>query len=421
MRYVITGGRKLKGSINVSGNKNSVFPCVAAALLTSEEVTLDNISELKDTEVLIEILKYLGVKVTRVKSSLKIRASQINHSTLPRELMIKLRGSMVLVGALLSRLGKVHFYHPGGDIIGQRSIETHLDSLKRMGADLKREDLKFTLTYSNDDKNIKDCKIFLPEASVTACENLILTAVLGLRKITLKNCPKEPHIQDLCRMLIQMGAKISGVGTDILEINGVSKLSGTQFRIGADYIEIGTYAVAAAITSGEIAITNVDQTDLDPVLEPLKRFGIEVEYQNDKIIFRAGKLKSPSKITTNIWPGFPTDLMSAVIVLATQSKGIILCHDWMYESRMFFIDKIISMGANITLADPHRSLIYGPSKLRGRILETPDIRAGMALVLAGLVARGKSVIKQAELIERGYENVVGKLTSLGAQIERFEV
>lgn len=418
MKYIINGGKKLSGKIHILGNKNSVFPCVAAAILTTEEVILENVSHLRDTEVLIQILKKLGVSVIREKSMLRIQALEIKHTTLPKELMTKLRGSMVLVGAILARVGKVFFFHPGGDIIGKRSIETHLEALFAFGTAIKRDNLKYALNF--DDKN-GSVDIFLKEASVTATENLILAASLGKKTLILRNCAREPHVVDLCKMLLQMGAKISGIGTDTLEIEGVAKLNGTKFRIRADYIEIGTYAIGAAITSGKIEITGIDQTDLAPVLEPLKRFGISIEFSDTTLIVTSKKLKSPLKITTNIWPGFPTDLMSAAIVLATQSKGITLCHDWMYESRMFFIDKLIFMGANITLADPHRSLVYGPTKLKGRNLETPDIRAGMALVLASLVAKGESIINQAELIERGYEDVVEKFKSLGAEIERFEV
>lgn len=420
MKYIIHGGNRLSGNIKVSGNKNSVFPCVAAALLTDEEVVLENISQLRDTEVLMEILKYLGVQVKRDGSTIKIKAFSINRYNLPKDLMVKLRGSIVLVGAILARIGKVHFYHPGGDVIGVRSIETHLECLQTLGANIKRQDLKFSLSYP-EERNNKSYSIFLSEASVTACENLILASILSDKKVTIKNCPTEPHIVDLCKMLLQMGANIKGVGTDSLEIEGVSKLRGTKFRIGVDYIEIGTYVVAAAITGGKIKISGIDSTDLDPILEPLTRFGIKLEHNSDSITASGEKLKSIPKLITNVWPGFPTDLMSVAIVLASQSSGVTLCHDWMYESRMFFVDKLISMGAKITLADPHRSLVYGPSKLHGRELATPDIRAGMALVLAGLVARGKSVINQAELIERGYEDVVGKLKSLGAEIEKIEV
>lgn len=417
MKYLITGGHKLSGEIRVSGNKNSIFPCVAAALLTDDEVVLENVSDIRDTEVLVQILKELGVSVRRQKDVISIEASEIDRGNLPEDLVGKLRGSIVLAGALLGRMGKVHFSHPGGDIIGQRSIETHLEGFEKLGATVKRNDLEFTVKFP-DVNTLKNCVIFLQEASVTACENLILASVIGERIVTLKNCPKEPHILDLCKMLVSMGANITGIGCDTLIISGVERLDGAKFRLGTDYIEVGTYIIAASITGGKVKITGLDATDLDPILEPIKRFGIDILFKNGNIQVFGGNLKSIPKIITNVWPGFPTDLMSAAIVLASQAKGATLCHDWMYESRMFFVDKLISMGAHISLADPHRVLVWGPTKLFGRHLATPDIRAGMALVLAALVAKGKSEINQAELIERGYEDVVGKLKRLGATIER---
>ena len=418
MKYQITGGRKLEGKINISGNKNAIFPCLAAALLTEEEVVLYNISNLKDTQVLIKILENLGVNVKQTGSELSIKASNLRRYVLPDQLMGKLRGSIVLVGSILSRAGKVRFSHPGGDIIGRRNIDAHLNGFKALGVSIKKDNLNYSLTLEKREKN-ENIDIFLKEASVTATENLILLSVVGKQTVVLRNCAKEPHVLDLCRMLIQMGARISGTGTDILEIMGVERLFGTKYKIGIDFIEVGTYMIAACITGGRIQIGGIDGTDMNPICKNLEEFGIKIEMDSNNISVWADKLKSPAKITTNIWPGFPTDLMSVVMVLATQSKGIILCHDWMYESRMFFVDKLISMGANITLADPHRVLIYGPTKLKGRKLDTPDIRAGMALVLAGLVAKGKSVINQSDLIERGYENVVEKLKNLGAEIVRI--
>ena len=249
---------------------------------------------------------------------------------------------------------------------------------------------------------------------------MILASVLGGKEVVLRNCAKEPHLLDLCRMLTQMGANIEGTGTDTLKIKGVPKLNGTDFKISADYIEIGTYIIAAAATGGEVELTGIGGDTLEPILEPLKNFGIRIEKNAEFIRIYPSRLMSIPKLVTNIWPGFPTDLMSVAIVLATQSKGITLCHDWMYEGRMFFIDKLISMGAKIILADPHRVLVYGPSKLKGKNLESPNIRAGMALVVAALVAKGKSVVNQAELIERGYENVVEKLRKLGADIGRTD-
>lgn len=418
MRYIIKGGKKLQGQVAVSGNKNSVFPCVAAALLTEEEVILENVTGNRDTEVIIRLIKKLGVNINKVGSTLLIKAAQIRSSNLSQDLVTQLRGSVVLSGAILVRLGKVSFHHPGGDIIGQRSIEPLLEGFKALGMTLKRRDLKFSLQYFDRES---DCTIFLQEASVTVAENLILACVLGKKTVTLKNCPSEPHVLDLCKMLNGMGAKIEGFGTDTIVIKGVNRLYGTKYRLGIDYIEVGTYVVAAAITHGEVTITGLDNTDLDPVLLPLGRFGINLKIDKGTVTVNPSNLKSIPKLVTNIWPGFPTDLMSVVIVLATQVTGVTLCHDWMYESRMFFIDKLITMGAKIVLADPHRVLVYGPDKLQGRALETPDIRAGMALVLAALASRGKSIINQSELIERGYEDVVEKLRGLGADITRENV
>ncbi|KKQ78484.1 MAG: UDP-N-acetylglucosamine 1-carboxyvinyltransferase [Candidatus Daviesbacteria bacterium GW2011_GWF2_38_6] len=410
MKYIIQGGRKLEGEIEVSGNKNAIFPCVAAALLTQDEVILENVADLADTQVLIQILNSLGVKVDRRKTTLVINSKDLKSYVLPKEFDTDMQQK------LISKMFYL-FAFPGGDIIGKRSINTHLEAFKSIGAVLTKSDLEYSLRFVEQENTA--VSIFLQEASVTACENLILASVLGKKKVVLKNCPKEPHVEDLCKMLLQMGASIKGVGTDTLLIDGVDKLSGTKFKIGIDYIEVGTYAVASAITGGKIKIFGLDKSNLDPVLEPLKRFGVKIETHDNYLVVSADKLISPVKIITNIWPGFPSDLMSVAIVLATQSKGVTLCHDWMYESRMFFVDKLISMGAQITLADPHRSLVYGSSKLKGRVIETPDIRAGMALVLAALVAKGESTINQIELIERGYENVVGKLTNLGADIKKY--
>lgn len=420
MKYIINGGHRLDGTVRISGNKNSVFPCVGAALLTSDEVTLENIPSLKDTEVLIQILKKLGVSAQKEGSTLKIKALDLRRFSLPEDLMIKLRGSVVLAGAILGRFGRVNFYHPGGDVIGRRSIDTHLEGFKALGATVKKNNLKYSIF--NLSQTNGDCDIFLSEASVTATENLILASVLGQRQVVLRNAAKEPHIADLCKMLVQMGAQIEGAGCDTLTIKGVSSLRGTTFRIGEDFIEAGTYAVAAAVTGGEVKIEGItDASILDPLIMPLKSFGIKIENIDGGVKVYPSKLKSVPLLVTNIWPGFPTDFMSVAIVLATQCKGVTLCHDWMYEGRMFFTDKLITMGAKITLADPHRVLVYGPDKLRGRSLATPDIRAGMALVVAALAAKGKSVINQAELIERGYEEVVEKLKSLGAEISRENV
>lgn len=417
MKYIIEGGKRLEGSLIASGNKNSTFPCMAAALLTDQEVVIKNVPQIRDTEILLQILEAIGVSINRSGSTVILKAASLT-SELPKELTSKLRGSVVLAGAILSRLKKVQFFHPGGDVIGIRSIDVHLRGFEVLGAKVKRDDLKYTISSRESSK--RNLEIFFPMTSVTGTENLILASVLKPGITTLKNCTSEPHIVDLCQMLISMGANIEGVGSDKLIIKGAKMLKGTTFKLGVDTLEVGTYAIAAAVSKGSIDVLGLDRTDLNPILVPLADFGLKFKKIPGGLNFYSEKLTAIPKLTTNIWPGFPTDMMSLVIVLATQAKGVTLCHDWIYESRMFFTDKLIAMGANITIADPHRVLVYGPSKLRGRELETPDIRAGMALVLAALIASGKSVINRAELIERGYEDVVEKLTGLGALIEAID-
>jgi UDP-N-acetylglucosamine 1-carboxyvinyltransferase len=418
-RYIIEGGNSLNGKIKISGNKNAILPCIAAALLTSEEIILRNVPKIADVKIILEILKGLGASVEFNEEFLKIRVENINSTELPRELTTKLRASILLVGPLLARSGEVKFYHPGGDVIGKRSIDTHLEGFKELGFDLIKEDREYHA--KTNPTNHKSSEIYLEDPSVTGTENLVLTAVLGNSEVTLKNCAKEPHVVDLCHMLNLMGAQIEGVGNSTLKITGVDSLHGTDFTIGPDYLELGAYAIASVITKGNIEMENCPLKDLEPVVAGFKKMGVKLFEQDGVVKVHCEKLNSISEfpgLYVNIWPGFPTDLMSVFIVLATQAQGITLLHDWMYESRMFFVDKLISMRANIIIADPHRVLVYGPTDLKGRDLETPDIRAGMALLLAALIAKGTSTIHKAQLIERGYENVVEKLKSLGANITR---
>lgn len=414
MKYVIHGGKRLSGEVTISGNKNSILPCMAASLLTGEEVILDNVPDISDVTVFLEIFKKLGVKYERNGHTLKIKAEKIKSSSLPNDLVTKLRASILFAGSLLSRKGSVSFNYPGGDVIGRRSLDSHLNGFRKLGVSVIQADLKFSL----EKKKFKNsAEIFLEEASVTATENLILASVLGNNNVVIRNAATEPHVVDLCQMLLSMEAKVDGVGTDTLKITGVPKLNGTKFKIGYDYIEVATYAIASFITGGRVEIVCAS-LDLMPITIVLEKFGIKFIQTERGFLVNPGKISAVASVKTNLWPGFPTDLMSAVIVLATKARGVTLCHDWMYESRMFFVDKLISMGANITIADPHRVLVYGPSKLHGRVVDTPDIRAGMALVLAALVADGQTSINKVELIERGYEDVVGKLKSLGADISK---
>lgn len=414
-KYVIAGGKKLKGRVKVSGNKNSVFPLLSAALLTDEEVVIKNAPKIFDTQVSVQILKALGLEANFTNGSIKVCAKKVNSTQLPKDLTRKLRGSIVFAGGLLGRFGRVEFVHPGGDVIGKRSIDTHIEGLHALGFDFEKRGDSYKVFGSKKGGRLS---VFLEEPSVTATENLILASVVGSSTVIVKNCAKEPHIVDLCRLLNKMGAKIKGLGESSLSINGVSQLKGASITLGGDYLEFGTYAIAAAVTGGEIEVEGINYEDIEPIIYPLTKMGIVTKTSKSAIKVYADTLLATPRLKTNVWPGFPTDMMSVTIVLATQTKGVSLLHDWMYESRMFFVDKLISMGANITICDPHRVVVYGPTRLYGKELETPDIRAGMALVLAALTAEGESIINRAELIERGYEDVVSKLASLGAEIKR---
>lgn len=421
-RLIIEGGNKLSGKIAVSGNKNSILPCIVASLLTDEEVILKNASQISDAEVMLEILESLGAFIRKEGDTISIKAREIKTHILPPEFTSKLRASVLIAGALLGRLGKVEFMHPGGDVIGKRSIDLHIAGFQALGFSFEVNDRSYKGEKSSKFTYKKE--IFLEQPTVTGTENIILASVLGDFEVVIRNCAKEPHVSDLCKLLIKMGAKIEGVGESTLKITGVKKLNGCEFRIGSDYIEMATYAAAAVLTKGHIEISNCNLEGLETIVSSFKKIGVDLVEKTPNSVTVSGSRILPVPdfpgIVVGPWPGFPTDLMSIFIVLATQANGLTLLHDWMYETRMFFVDKLISMGANITIADPHRVLVYGPSLLKGRDLETPDIRAGMSLVLAALCAKGTSTIHRAELIERGYEEVVQKLSSLGASIQKVD-
>lgn len=421
MKYKIVGGNRLSGQVKIGGNKNAILPCMAAAILTGGVVRLENVPDIADVEVLAELIEGIGGRVKREGATLEIDGSNIHLADIPEVLSNKLRASMLLAGPMLARFGKVAFHHPGGDVIGVRSLKAHFDGFEKLGFALESQDRWYKF---DGQRKGGEVGIFMEEASVTAVENIIMAAVLGSGQVTIQNCPEEPHVVDLCRMLNQMGARIDGFGSSKIVVEGVEFLNGTTYRIGSDFVEFGTYAVAAAITGGEIVIANCNLEGWESILLPMKKMGIVFEAEGNLpaggVRVKAEKLVGIPKLHTNIWPGFPSDMVSIMIVLATQAEGVSLIHDWMYESRFFFVDKLIGMGAQITIADPHRVLVYGKTELLGRNMDSPDIRAGMAMVLAALIAKEESVISRAELVERGYEDVVGKLSQLGANISREE-
>lgn len=413
MKYKIVGGKKLTGEITIGGNKNAILPCMAASILADEVVTIENVPNISDVEVLSSILSQLGAVVDRNNNQIKIDPRGVKNIEIPEELSSKLRASILLAGPMLARFGSVKISHPGGDVIGVRSLKAHFDGFRAMGYDVSSDDLRYSIEGNRSDSEVN---IFMEEASVTATENIVMASVVGKGSVVIKNCAQEPHIVDLCQMLNQMGANIVGFGSSKIVVSGVDALKGTIYKIGSDFVEFGTYAVAAAITGGRVKFLNCSLSDWEPVLVPMKKMGLNIEIAENDVIVSGGELRAINKLHTNIWPGFPSDMISIMIVLATQSNGVSLIHDWMYESRFFFVDKLIGMGAHITIADPHRVLVYGKTALLRRNMDSPDIRAGMALVLAALIAEGESTISRAELVERGYEDVVSKLRSLGADI-----
>ena len=416
-KFIIKGGKPLSGKIKVAGNKNAVLPCLAATILTDDVCILKNVPQISDVFVLAEIMKSLGVKIDGLgTSTLRISSRNIRSSIINSKLVNQLRASVLLCGPLLARFGKVSFSHPGGDVIGRRSIQAHIRALSNFGFSFNDND--WPIYTGRQNLKVKEVEVYLEEASVTATENVLLLAANFPGKTVIRNAACEPHVADLCEMLGKMGAKIFGVRSNLLTVEGSKKLKGVTHIIPPDNIEVGTFAIAAAVTGGEIEILEAKKDDLDPIICFLSKFGLKMKSRNNSLLVYPSRLKAVSKITTGVWPAFPTDLMSCMIVLATQAEGVTLLHDWMYESRMFFVDKLISMGAHVTIADPHRVLVYGPTKLRGQVLDTPDLRAGMALVIAALVADGKSEIDKIELVERGYENIEERLSALGASIKK---
>lgn len=423
-KYIIEGGHPLKGTITASGNKNAALPCLAATALAGAPVTLRNIPEIEDVGVMIEVLKYLGAKVERLSEhDWRIDPTAIARQDVPVEQARKVRASILFAGPLLARFGQAVLPPPGGDTIGRRRIDTHLLALQDLGA---RITLDGVLRFSA--AKLKGAPIFLDEASVTGTENAIMAAVLAEGTTVLRNAASEPHVQDLCLMLNSMGARIGGVGSNMLTIEGVRELKGTDYKIGSDYMEIGSFIGLAAVTRGEITIEGIDQDDLPPLKVGFGRLGISWEIKDNSLYVSNNQLMKVApdlggqipKIDDAPWPGFPPDLTSIMTVVATQTEGIVLIHEKMFESRMFFVDKLIGMGARIVLCDPHRAVVSGPARLAGAHLVSPDVRAGMAMVLAALCADGKSTIQNVYQIERGYEKITQRLKKLGAHIARDE-
>ena len=423
--YRIEGGFPIKGKITAAGNKNAALPCIAATLLTEEKVTLRNIPEIEDAGVMFKILEGLGASVKKVEKHVwEVTAQKIDTALIPPELSKKIRASILFAGPLIARFGKASMMPPGGDVIGRRRLDTHFLALTELGA---RVDIDGKFEFSAN-KLVGD-DIFLDETSVTATENALMAAVLAEGRTTITNAASEPHVQDLCKMLVAMGAKITGVGSNILTIDGVKKLHGCDFAIGPDYMEIGSFIGLAAATRGSVTIENINPPDMRPLRIAFGKLGIRWNITGNTLEVAANQDMKVNpdlggmipKIDDSPWPGFPPDLTSIMTVVATQVEGSVLIFEKMFESRMFFVDKLIGMGARITLCDPHRAVVSGPCVLHGDKLVSPDVRAGMAMVIAAMIARGESSISNVYQIERGYENLIPRLKALGAHIECVEV
>jgi UDP-N-acetylglucosamine 1-carboxyvinyltransferase len=431
--FEITGGQRLKGEITPQGAKNEALQILCAVLLTPEPVIIKNVPDIIDVNKLIELLKDFGVEVTKLEESVyKFQAKNINVDFLETETFKKkaaaLRGSVMILGPLLARFGKGKMPKPGGDKIGRRRLDTHFIGFEKLGA-------KFHYTsednfYTIDASNLKGAYMLLDEASVTGTANIVMAAVLAKGKTTIYNAACEPYLQQLCSMLNRMGAKISGVGSNLLHIDGVNSLGGTEHTILPDMIEIGSFIGMAAMTESEITIKNCRIDMLGIIPSTFQRLGINMEFRGDDIYIPPHKNYeidtfidgSILTIADAIWPGFTPDLMSIVLVVATQAKGSVLIHQKMFESRLFFVDKLIDMGAQIILCDPHRATVIGLNKqipLRGIQMTSPDIRAGVALLIAAMSAQGKSVIHNIEQIDRGYQHIDKRLNALGANIKRI--
>ena len=432
--FIIKGGKKLQGEIIPQGAKNEALQVLCATLLTSETITMHNIPNIRDVNQLIELLSDMGVEVNALgKGSYTFRANQINLDYLKttefRKKGAGLRGSIMILGPLLARFGKGYIPHPGGDKIGRRRLDTHFIGLQNLGARFESEGTN--TFYSIDATELKGCYMLLDEASVTGTANVVMAAVLAKGTTTVFNAACEPYLVQLCRMLNRMGAKISGIGSNLLSIEGVNSLSGTKHTLLPDMIEIGSFIGLAAMTGSEITIKNVQYKELGIIPDVFRKLGIKMELIGDDIFVPAQESYevetfmdgSILTISDAPWPGFTPDLISIALVVATQAKGSVLMHQKMFESRLFFVDKLIDMGAQIILCDPHRASVIGLNhqvSLRGITMSSPDIRAGVALLIAALSANGKSQIDNIEQIDRGYQNIDGRLRALGADIERIE-
>lgn len=426
-QLVIEGGVPVSGVVHPEGNKNAALPIIAAALLCEETVRLTNVPRIRDVEYMAQLVESIGAEVRWVgQNELEIRSAEISSTALDQELSETIRASVLVAGPLLARVGSVEVGPPGGDVIGRRRLDTHLHAFEGLGATIESGR---TFLMTAPAAGLKGARVFLDEASVTATENAVMAAVLARGTTTLLNAACEPHVVDLCRMLAAMGASISGIGSNVLEIEGVERLRGCEYRIQPDHIEVGSFLGIAAVTNGEMTIDGVREEDYLAITHHFAKIGVELRFQGDQLHLAGGQPlrvrndvgEMIPKIDSGTWPQFPADLTSIACAVATQAEGTVLIHEKLFENRLVFTDKLVAMGAKIILCDPHRAVVVGPSKLVGARVDSPDIRAGMAMLLAGLAASGTTVIGNVAQIDRGYERIDERLRALGARIERVAV
>lgn len=420
--FVIEGGIPLRGEVTPSGNKNAALPLLAACLLTDEPIVLHNVPNIRDVIAMRKLIESLGAVVEELDSNTwRITTQDLAASHLDPDLCRRIRASVLVAGPVLARAGGINLPPPGGDVIGRRRLDTHILALRALGADIT-----YSRVFDIHASELHGADILLDEASVTATENAVMAAVLAKGETRIRNAASEPHVQELCNFLNLLGAHIEGIGSNTLHIQGVSKLRGGEFTIGPDLLEVVSYIGAAVVTRGEVRIRNAGVEHLEMVAQTFRRLGVHwvvdgadvVVPANQSLTVQSDLDGAVPEIKTNVWPAFPTDLTSIAITVATQATGSVLFHDWMFSGRMYFTDKLVGMGARIILCDPYRCLVQGPTPLFSEKLESPDIRAGMALLLAALAAHGTSKIRNIVQIERGYEKVDEKLKLLGANIRR---
>jgi len=425
-KFVIEGGVPLAGTMRPAGNKNGALPILASAILTEDEVVVANVPRIRDVDAMLSILEAIGVQVSwRGPNEVALCAANVHGVEIERDLAELIRASFLLAGPLLARFGRAVMPPPGGDVIGRRRLDPHLDAFRAMGAtaDCGRE---IVLSAPN---GLKPTDVFMDEPSVMATENALMAAALTPGTTVIGNAACEPHVQDLARMLVKMGADIQGIGSNLITVNGAKELHGCEHEVAPDHIEIGSFIALAGVTGGELRIRDTVPGDLRMIRLVFERLGLRTELDgNDVLVPGAQKLtiqadvgEYKSKIQDGPWPAFPADLTSIAVALATQAEGSILVHEWMFENRLIFTDKLILMGADIVMCDPHRAIVTGPRRLRGERVESPDIRAGMAMLLAALCAKGKSEIGNIRQIDRGYERIDERLRELGARIERVAI